>query len=296
MEGMVFNIQRFCVQDGDGVRTTVFLKGCPLRCAWCHNPESHRTEPEILYSGEKCVQCGACAAVCGAHTFERGQHRYDRTQCMGCGKCAGECFSGAIELCGKAMTVDEVLEVVLRDKAFYGQDGGLTISGGEPTLQAEFCIALAKGAKQHGLHVAVETCGACSEETLMHLARCTDLFLYDVKVLDDALHKHYTGASNKPLLHNLRALSSTGAKIILRCPIIPDVNLTDAHFEGIAALAQEIGAAEVQFEPYHPLGVSKAQRLGREAAYSNTEFLDRTLVQACVDRAAQRTSVKLTVQ
>jgi len=296
MTGAVFNIQRFCVQDGDGLRTTVFLKGCPLRCAWCHNPESHKSEKEIFFSAEKCIFCGACAQVCGRHSLMENVHRFDRTGCIGCGKCAENCFAGALETCGKTMTVEEVLDIVLRDKEFYGTEGGLTLSGGEPTLQAEFCIALAKGAKQHGLHVAVETCGACSRETLMELARCTDLFLYDVKVLDDALHRQYTGASNRALLENLYALAETGARIILRCPVIPDVNLNDAHFDGVAALAQRVGAQEVQFEPYHPLGVSKAQRLDRKTEYDKPEFLDRAVVQAYVDRAAVKSTVKLVIQ
>lgn len=297
MEGIVFNIQRFCVQDGPGVRTTVFLKGCPLRCAWCHNPESHRREPEMLFDPSKCIGCGACAAACPRHSFPDGLHRFDREGCAGCGKCAEQCYAESLELCGRTETVETVLDTVVRDKAFYGETGGMTLSGGEPMYQPDFAIALAKGAKERGVGVCIETCGACDSEKLMEIAQYVDLFLYDVKILDDALHRQYTGASNQKCLENLERISRSGAKIILRCPIIPGVNLTDEHFAGIAALAERLdGVQEIQLEPYHPLGVSKAERLGRTADYAEKQFLERAVVEEYAERARRLTKVSMIVQ
>ena len=297
MTGAVFNIQRFCVQDGPGVRTAVFLKGCHLKCAWCHNPESHRRYPEIMYAPAECIYCGACAAVCVNHELMDGVHSFARAACEGCGRCAEVCYAGAIELCGKEMTAEEVMETVIRDRDFYGLDGGMTITGGEPLLQADFTLELAKLAKKSGINVCIETSGDGDSEILMEIARHTDLFLYDIKLLDGEMHKKHTGISNARILKNLRLLDEMGARTILRCPIIPDVNLAEEHFSGIAALAESLeNVAEVQFEPYHPLGVSKSQRLGRESAYANPEFLPREKVEALARKVQPLTRVKLTVQ
>lgn len=297
MEGIIFNIQRFCVQDGPGIRTTVFLKGCPLRCAWCHNPESHRRRPEVLFDAEKCLRCGACAAVCHRHVLKNGAHEFFREDCAACGRCAEVCYADALEMCGRAASVDEVLDVVVRDRAFYRENGGMTLSGGEPMSQPEFALALAEGTKARGLHVCMETCGECAPEALRAAAKFVDLFLYDVKLLDDAAHRQYTGVSNRRILENLTMLDRMGKPVVLRCPILPGVNLNDAHFEGVAALAQRLSCVqEIQFEPYHPLGVQKSARLGRESAYANREFLDRVEVEAYVRRAQEKTRVKMVVQ
>jgi len=297
MTGAVFNIQRFCVQDGPGVRTAVFLKGCHLRCAWCHNPESHKRHPEIMYDPAKCIYCGACAAVCINHELMDGVHSYDRAACAGCGRCVDVCYAGAIELCGKEMTAEEVMKTVVRDKDFYGMDGGMTVSGGEPLLQADFTLELAKLARENGINVCIETSGDADSEILMEIARYTDLFLYDIKLLDGEMHKKYTGISNARILKNLRMLDDMGARTILRCPIIPDVNLTEEHFSGIARLAESLkNVIEVQFEPYHPLGVSKSQRLGRESAYANPEFLPREKVETMARKVQPLTRIRLTVQ
>ena len=297
MDGVIFNIQRFCVQDGPGIRTTVFLKGCPLRCAWCHNPESHRKAPEMLFDAEKCILCGACAAACGRHVIADGKHLFDREGCVGCGRCAQSCFTDALERCGRVASVQEVLDVVARDRDFYRDGGGMTLSGGEPMLQPEFALALVRGAKDRGLHVCMETCGECAAEALRAVAEYVDLFLYDVKVLDEDLHRRYTGVSNRRILENLAMLDRMGKATVLRCPILPGINLDDAHFEAVAALAERMEhVQEIQFEPYHPLGVQKSMRLGREAAYAEREFLSRAEVEKFAARAQGRTLVKMVVQ
>ena len=297
MEGMVMNIQRFCVQDGPGIRTTVFLKGCPLRCAWCHNPESHHQRAEILFDSQKCIACGSCAAACKRHLLSENRHVFERSGCTGCGRCAQHCYSDALELCGKKMSVEEVLETVVRDRPFYRDGGGMTLSGGEPMMQAGFALALAKEAKQQGIHVCMETCGECEPELIQEAAAYIDLFLYDIKVMDPAVHQRYTGVSNERILQNLELLNRLGKAIILRCPIIPEVNLTDAHFAAVAALAQRLdNVMEVQFEPYHPLGFQKAERLGRKQAYASTAFLAREEVLNDAARAQALTVKPLKVQ
>ena len=298
--GTIFNIQRFCTQDGPGIRTTVFLKGCPLRCAWCHNPESHRVAPEVLFSPEKCIGCGDCAAVCeaGGHQMRDGMHGFDRRVCTACGKCTADCCTGALELCGRTATVEEVLDTVLRDAPFYkNTGGGMTLSGGEPLAQADFTLALAKEAKARGLHICIETCGHGKPETVRELAQYVDIFLLDCKLTDAELNRQYTGVDNSLILENMALLDSLGAHIVLRCPILPDINLTDTHFDGLAALAKKFAAVnQFDLEPYHPLGISKAERLGRTAAYANTELMDKKLLEPYAERLRQRTGLPVNIQ
>ena len=271
MKGTIFNIQRFCVHDGPGIRTTVFFKGCPLHCAWCHNPESHRRQPEILYSAKDCIRCGACVAVCPErlHIVSSEEHRFDRSACMACGSCAAAWPAGALELCGKEVEAETILSQVLRDAEFYrASGGGLTLSGGEPLAQGAFALELACMAKQADLHVCVETCGYCSEDDLRRMLPYVDLFLYDFKTEDSSTHRHYTGADNLRINENLAFLNRSGASIILRCPIVPGVNLTDEHFGAIARITRKYAAIrQVDIEPYHPLGTDKLMRLDRAAAY-----------------------------
>ena len=269
MTGNILNVQRFCTHDGPGIRTTVFLKGCPLHCIWCHNPESQSRAQELLYNPEKCVNCLRCVDTCvrNRHTVTDGRHRFDRTDCAACGSCVSP-LCGALELAGKVTSVDEILEEVLRDKAFYDNSGGgLTVSGGEPLYQPDFCLELLQKAKENGLHVCMETCGLCDPETLEKLAPFVDIFLFDYKETDPARHKELTGVDNAPILQNLRRLNALGRPVVLRCPMIPAVNDSEAHLEGIAALANELESiTEVVVEPYHAYGASKYARLGREYA------------------------------
>ncbi len=298
--GTVFNIQRFCTQDGPGIRTTVFLKGCPLHCAWCHNPESHRAAPELLFSPDKCIGCGDCAAVCekGLHRMQDGLHGFDRRGCTGCGRCAEACCTGALELCGHTSTPEEVLATVLRDREFYkNTGGGMTLSGGEPLAQPQFTLALLKAARAEGLHICMETCGHGDPAVVREAAQYVDLFLFDCKLTDTALHRQYTGMDNALILQNMAALDAMDADLVLRCPILPDVNLNEAHFDGIAALADRFSSIrQIDLEPYHPLGISKAERLGRAAAYDRTTLLERSELEPFAEKLRARTGLPVNIQ
>jgi pyruvate formate lyase activating enzyme len=279
LTGRIFEIQRFSIHDGPGIRTTVFMKGCPMRCIWCHNPEGISSKPDLSFLPEKCIGCGACFRLCRneAHRIEErpspdpqkaGQtlqvHVLDRTRCVVCGACTTECYAKALELAGREVTVDEVIGEVVRDRPFYETSGGgLTLSGGEPLFQIDFAEALLRRAKEEGLHCCMETCGFGEWGRLERLLPLVDLFLYDLKETDPDHHAEFTGVSNDLILRNLRALHERGATIRLRCPIIPGCNDRDEHFAGIASLAGELPNLEgVELMPYHRLGESKVGRFG----------------------------------
>ncbi len=267
MNGLIFNIQKFCINDGPGIRTTVFFKGCPLRCKWCHNPESNRISHDLLFSVDKCILCRKCEAVCeqGVHIFEK-KHILDRTVCVACKRCESFCPVNALEIAGKGMSIQEILKTVLSDKEFFEDSGGgLTLSGGEPFLQYEFMLELLKKAKENSLHTCVETCGFTDREKLLEASQYVDIFLFDYKHSDSVLHKQYTGAENEKILNNLKLLNEKGCKIILRCPIIPDVNDTQEHFRAIGELADSLkNIIGIEIAPYHELGISKGERLGEK--------------------------------
>ena len=278
---LIFHIQRFSVNDGPGIRTTVFLKGCMLRCLWCHNPESKSPNRQLMFHQEKCIGCGVCASVCPNHVHqsgENGEHRLDRTLCKICGQCADNCI-GALELIGKEMTVEEILEEVQKDRAFFqNSGGGMTLSGGEPLLYPQFTRNLLQAAKAEGLHTCLETCGYAEWETIEPLLPYTDLFLWDVKETDAERHRAYTGVS-------------AGANIILRCPIIPGYNDRETHFKAIAALAEALsGVIRVDIEPYHPLGNSKNESLDLPNPMPKLSFPTDEAVSSWISAVAQHTS------
>jgi len=268
--GLVFDIQRFSLHDGPGIRTTVFLKGCPLSCPWCHNPESQDFGPEISFVPAKCIGCGRCAQICPrqSHRVENGRHVFDRQSCIRCGACAAHCPSGALERVGRLIAVSEVMCEVLRDKPFYANSGGgLTLSGGEPMAQFPFARALLATAKAQGLHTCIETSGACSTEELARVVPLVDLFLFDCKDTDPVRHHKLTGAPLDAVLASLRCLDDNRAAVMLRCPLVPGANADQAHLDGIARLANAHPCVrEIHLLPYHPLGTGKAERVGRPAA------------------------------
>ena len=264
MNGAIFDIQRFSIHDGPGIRTTVFFKGCPLNCIWCHNPEGISRAPLLSFRPALCIGCGYCFRTCpaGCHRMEGGKRFLDRDRCEACGRCAAECYPGALELVGREESAAEIMREVLRDKAFYDNSGGgLTLSGGEPLMQPDFAFELLCAARDAGLHCCVETCGFAARAALDLVRPKTDLFLYDIKETDRARHAELTGKPNDRILANLRHLHGTGADIILRLPIIPGVNDRPDHFEGIAALARDLpGLKGVEIMPYHQLGENKVGR------------------------------------
>ena len=272
---LVFNIQHFSTHDGPGIRTVIFLKGCPLRCAWCHNPEGMAFEPEVGYDERRCVRCGACT-VCpaGAHRLSDGVHLFDRQRCRGCGRCAEVCPTAALEQLGREYTAEELCREAARDAAFYGTDGGVTVSGGEPFAQFEGLLELLRTLRQAGYSTAVETSGFTTPERLRETAAYTDLFLYDCKLTDTAAHRRYTGVGNEAVLSNLAVLDELGAEAVLRCPIIPGVNDTPEHIRAVGAIADAHPSVRaVEPEPYHPLGLRKYASVGRTAGFTLAEKL-----------------------
>ena len=264
--GCVFSLQRFSTDDGRGIRTCVFLKGCPLRCLWCHNAEGLSPAPELAFYRDACIGCGSCAAVCprGALTVEEGKAGIDRKKCAVCGACAAACPTGALTQIGKSMTVEEVLAVVRRDRPFYGKTGGMTLTGGEPLAQAAFTLALAKAAKSEGISVIVETCGHGKTEDILSLLPFCDRFLFDCKASSDR-HRSLTGVDDTLILQNLAALCDRGAAVTLRCPVVADANLDEAFTEKIVSLAKKHeGIDSVQLMPYHRTGLGKPAAIGKE--------------------------------
>ncbi|HWR28727.1 MAG TPA: glycyl-radical enzyme activating protein [Negativicutes bacterium] len=263
---VIFNIQKFCVHDGPGIRTTVFFKGCPLRCAWCHNPESQIFLPELLYNEEKCTGCGQCLSECPSAAITRRENAIatDRSRCQACGQCVNSCLRSAREIAGYTASVAELVAEIEKDRVFYEQSGGgVTLSGGEVLCQSQAAEALAIACKTRGIHVAIDTCGHVPYENLARLLDCTDLFLYDLKHLDPSLHKEYTGQDNRLILDNLCRLSAIGAAIFLRIPLIEGFNAGDEHINALAEFCRNLTVRQIDLLPYHNTGSSKYQRVGR---------------------------------
>lgn len=293
LRARVFNIQRYSVDDGAGIRTCVFLKGCPLRCAWCHNPESQSFAMEISCNPNACISCGACARVCpsGAHRIADG-HSFVRENCIRCGKCAQACPTGSLEIVGTQMTVDEVLKRALRDRVFYGENGGVTITGGEPMAQPEFTLALARAAKAAGVSVAVETSGFGRTEDFLALIPWCDQFLFDCKAASED-HERLTGVSDRQILKNLFAIGGQGAHIVLRCPVVKGGNLNGAFAEKIIQLANACpGIEAVELLPYHATGLGKAGSIGM-AAQQRFETPSADEMAALATQLKRHTQVKV---
>ncbi len=264
--GVVFNIQRYCLQDGPGIRTTVFLKGCPLSCSWCHNPEGMAPQPEIAVIESRCLVCGECRRACRFSESLAGEGllQAGHELCILCGDCVKACPTGARQLIGAEMTVQEVMREIVRDRIFYeDSQGGVTFSGGEPLMQAGFLRELLEACRSESIRTAVDTCGHACTGDLLGIAPITDLFLYDLKFIDDVKHRQHTGVSNSAILSNLRALGSIHGNIWLRIPLIPGINDSEVDFEILAGFAASVsGLRQVNLLPYHKTGLQKFRRLG----------------------------------
>lgn len=267
--GTVFNIQHYCIHDGPGIRTNVFVKGCPLRCAWCANPESQSGAPQLMYLADRCTGCGACIAACPRKAVSRRGDRpelvqTDRTLCTACGVCVKGCPTEARSISGRVMTAGEAFDEVAGDRLFYGADGGLTVTGGEALAHPEFTGALARLCREAGIGTAVETCGAVPWEVMAPVLEHTDIVLYDIKQMDSARHRQYTGQGNELILSNLERISGeTDCAIIVRCPVIPPCNdgPEEMHALGRFLTEKKIRCDEVDLLPYHNLGEGKRTQL-----------------------------------
>lgn len=265
MSGTVFNVMHYALHDGPGIRTVVFLKGCPLTCQWCHNPESQDAGPELMITAERCTGCGDCLTACptGAAVLVDGVP--DVTDaCTACGRCVDVCLAGARTIAGRTMTVTEVMSELVRDRVFFEESGGgVTFSGGEPLMQTAFLTSLLDACQDEGISTAVETCGMTDQGELVGMADRVGLFLYDVKLMDTERHVEATGAGNETILANLAALMADDAHVIIRFPVIPGVNDDRDNVDLIVAMMRRLGLREIDLLPYHRIGTDKYRRLGR---------------------------------
>jgi len=282
-EGLVFDIERSSTVDGPGIRTVVFLKGCPLRCSWCQNPESQKQFPEIRWHAEKCIGCRACIEACpnSAISVSEGRLVTDRTICKNCGICADVCDTGARELCGRYMAVDEVFDIIKRDLPFYkNTGGGITVSGGEPIAQPGFLLDLFRKCRENNIDTALDTCGYVKWDTLKKIIGYTDLVLYDLKQMDTEKHKEYTGVSNERILENLKKIDEEGLPIWIRIPVIPGYTDDEENIIKMADFLRELKNVErVDFLPYHSYGEQKYPELDMDYRLKETKPPSREKMQ-----------------
>ncbi len=279
----IFDIQKFCIHDGPGIRTTIFFKGCPLQCLWCHNPESQQAASEILYSQHKCTHCGECAKNCRQQAIQitAASVVTNAAACLCCETCVDYCPGNARELTGSEYTVAELLVEIEKDRIFYDQsNGGVTLSGGEALCQIDFVEELVKTCKARGISVAVDTCGFVPFESFAKIIDYVDLFLYDIKLINPELHQQFTGCDNRLILENLLKLSQSGAKLNLRLPLIEGINTSHANIMDISNFMKKLNNTIVNLLPYHDIGSAKYQRLGRQypaqdMATPTTETLEK---------------------
>ena len=286
VQGWIFDIQRYSINDGPGIRTTVFFKGCPLSCLWCDNPESQTNSPQLLYLRSMCVNCHRCVAVCptGATKAEMngsGNIIIDRSLCQACGKCVEVCYQDARVIMGKQMTVEQVFDVVKKDTLFYrNSGGGVTCSGGEPTHQPVFLKSLLTRCQEAGLHTALDTCGYVDWKTMEEALEHVDLVLYDIKHMDSEEHRRLTGVGNELILGNLEKMAKSKS-IWVRIPLIPDYNDSEENIRATGEFLSRIGIQKVDVAPYHQLGMGKYERLG--LVYALTDLA------ACSEEQTEKT-------
>lgn len=299
-KGCVFNIQNYSVHDGPGIRTIVFMKGCPLECRWCSNPESQKMKQEIAYNPNKCIgiaECGRCANACAFSAIRKeagGKISIDRNACTDCLACVEACPSKALHVFGSMMSVDEVLKAIERDSAFYSRSGGgLTVSGGEPLVQADFVIALLKEAKRRRINTAIETCGHVEWSRLEEACRHLDTVLFDIKTIDTVKHKLFTGVGNEIILENLRNICKNFPKlnVLVRTPLVPGFNDTEEEIAGIVDFIRDMPSVKHEILPYHRMGQSKYQFLDREYPMGDVK-LDENIAKTLKAFALQRQTEK----
>lgn len=286
-QGIIFNIQKYSIHDGPGIRTTVFLKGCPLECWWCHNPESQSIKQQLTFRPNKCIFCKDCEKVCpnGTISFTDKLFNYNESKCKLCGKCAEICPSEALEFIGKNSSIEDIIKEVEKDKIFYEESGGgVTFSGGDPLVQIDFLDNLLMVSKQKGLHTAVDTSGYSSWDNIERIKDKVDLFLYDIKHMDDEKHRLYTGVSNKLILDNLKKLALEGKEIWIRIPIIPGINDDDLNIQRTCEYITLLNIKDVFILPYHNIAIDKYKRLDMEYKIPDIENPGDEAMEKIADR------------
>lgn len=284
----ITNIQGYSIHDGPGIRTVVFFKGCPLSCQWCANPESISGKSQTGFLELLCKGCGKCLETCpnNAINISENSHRIDYSKCDACGKCSDNCSYGALVKYGEPMTVDEVWDAVRRDKMFYDTSGGgVTVSGGEPLLHAQFVKELFRYCREEKIGTCVETCGFVPPESFMEVIPFTDMFLFDLKHMDSDIHKKYTGRHNEKILKNAALLIEQGADVVFRQPLIPGVNDSDANIEATALFLKKLGERALRFElmPFHRMGTDKYRALNMEYLLDDLEIMDNETLEKIKD-------------
>lgn len=273
IEGTVFDIQKYSIHDGPGIRTVVFLKGCPLRCLWCCNPESQKIKPQLSFFSTKCIGCLKCIEVCPENAIKMGKEHLElnRNLCSLCGKCAEVCFAEAWVMLGKEMNVEEVMNEIIKDVNFYSKSGGgVTLSGGEPCFQWQFAFEILRNCKEKQINTAIETTGFIKWEYFKKILNYADLLLYDIKHMDSAEHEELTGVSNKIILDNLRKAAKLGKDIVIRVPVIPSLNDSIDNYQKLVDFVSELkSVSEINLLPYHELGVSKYEQIGYKYKIGN---------------------------
>ncbi len=282
--GRIFGVKRFEIHDGDGIRTTLFLKGCPLRCAWCHNPEGLSAAPQVALLDNRCLRCGLCAAVCACHVVEGGSHRVRHDQCRGCGACASVCPARALTLYGEDITVEGILPRLLADRAYFeASGGGVTLSGGEPMAQADFTASLLMALKREGVHTALDTSGFAPWPDFEKALPWADLVLFDVKAAAEETHIACTGRSNRLILENLRRIDALGKTLDVRVPFVPGYN--DHEMDAVIGILRPLRSLRrVRILPYHNYAASKYRSLGLDSPLPDVPMPDAGTIRETVLR------------
>lgn len=291
-ESLIFDIKRYAINDGPGIRVVIFFKGCNLHCAWCHNPESISAKVEKMYAPAKCIKCGSCVEACSKNAIKLTPDGIitDPDLCKTCGKCAEVCPTKAIEMSGKVMSVAEIIGIIEKERIFFDQSGGgVTFSGGEPLVHSKILMELLHECRKRKIHTAIDTAGHTSVETILEVAKHTDLFLYDLKMMETSMHRKWTLLGNENIIQNLKAIAETGSNIIIRIPLIGGINDTDENIELTAKFISELAGEKklVHLLPYHSIAENKYMKLGKSGDFEKLKAPDKETLNRVIEKFAE---------